>query len=143
MSFSNDIIFLDQTLIDGQVLVELCAGEDIVAKVHQVDIYVPTAGGIVGVPLGRSLGVFVITEQINVIDLIMQGGRSGPNQCAHAAIADGKAVVGAWRGGVEREVSMRDQAAVVVFEQTVGGLRAGCSNCQQGETQGCKFNFHD
>jgi hypothetical protein len=31
----------------------------------------------------------------------------------------------------------------VVFEQTVGGLRAGCSNCQQGETQGCEFNFHD
>jgi hypothetical protein len=38
---------------------------------------------------------------------------------------------------------MPDQTAVVVFQQTIGGLRAGCSNRQQEETQGCEFNFHD
>jgi hypothetical protein len=104
------------------VLVELVAGKDIVAEVHQVDINVSAAGGIVGVAFGRSQSVIAEAEKIVVIDLIMQGGGSGPNQRAHAAIADGQAVVAARRGGVEREVGVRDQAGVVVFEQTPGGL---------------------
>ena len=45
-------------------------------------------------------------------------------------------------GVVEREVGVRDQAGVVVFEQTVGGLRDGRSNRQQRETQDCEFCFH-
>ena len=99
-----------QALIDRQVLVELPAGEDIVAEVHHVDINVTAAGGIVGVAFGRSQSVIAEAEKIVVIDLIMQGGGSGPNQRAHAAIADGQAVVAARRGGVEREVGARDQA---------------------------------
>src|ERR1700720_3302341 len=116
------------------MLVELPAGEDIVAEVHYVDINITAAGGIVGVAFGRSQSVIAEAKQIVVIDLKMQGGGTGPNQRAHAAIADGQAVVAAWRGGVEREIGARDQAAAVVLEQTGGGFRDGCSNSQQGET---------
>jgi hypothetical protein len=82
------------------------------------------------VAIGRGQGVIAAAEKIVVIDLIMRGGGSGPDQRAQAAIADGQSVVGARRGGVEREVGVRDQAAVVVFEQTVGSLRDSGANRQ-------------
>src|SRR5580698_661943 len=125
------------------MLVELPVGEDIVAEVHKVDIDVSAAGGIVGVAFGRSQSVVSEAEKIVVIDLIMQGGGSGPNQRAHTAIADGQAVVAARRWSVERKVRVRDQSAVVAFEQTVGGLRDGGSDCQQRETQGREFCLHN
>ena len=86
------------------MLAELPAGEDIVAKVYQVDIHVPATGGIVSVALGRSQRVVAEAEKIVVIDLIMQGSGSGPNQRAHSAIANGQAVVSA-RRGVSKERS--------------------------------------
>ena len=92
--------------------------------------------------LGRGQRVITEAKKINVVDLVMQGGRSGPNQCAHAAIADGQAIVRARRGSVEREIGVRDQTAVIVVEQTLGGLSSGRSNSQRNENEGRELYFH-
>ena len=93
-------------------------------------------------PFGRGQRVITKAKEINVVDLIMHGGGSGPYQCAHATIADGKAVVSARRRCVEREVGVRDQTAVIVVEQTLGALRSGRSSSQRNENEGGELCFH-
>src|SRR5581483_10204559 len=78
---------------------ECGSGENVIAIIHEINIHVSAAAGVVAVTLGKAVGRAVFRKHIGAVNLKLQGRGRGPYQAAHSSVADGQAFFAARRAG--------------------------------------------
>ena len=69
----------DDTVVDGEVLLECRAGKDIGPRVDEFDIDVAAAAGVVRVALRKAVASAIYGEDIDAVDLHPEGVAIGPD----------------------------------------------------------------
>src|SRR5262249_592337 len=86
----------------------------------EIDVEVGASAAVVVVALEEAVGGAVVGVDVGAVDLKPQLARGGPDQGAHAAVADGHARFAALDGLVVDEVGAGDQVAEVDVQQGIG-----------------------
>src|SRR5204863_6783779 len=83
------------------------------AVIAEVDVDESATAAVIGVAFGKTFAVAVAGEDINAIDLESNGRGRGPDECAHASVADWNAGFAAIDGSWIIEIGASEEVAEV------------------------------